>query len=322
MESLTEMRTSFLVLLVFVVGVLAAVAVAFKVTLGVIDAKAPTIPSGELDELFYAINIDNADILLKRNAALDSAKPAVFPMGYQSLVQPLSSRATNSLDGARQSALSELQSQPSVTEKTYASGGLEPSPALRSALDEADALYKEKVDKGVELAVDAYRQSLSDQAPFYLRYLGFLELGNTLDRDLFSYRELGSLNLNDAKLTIYRTETERNRQKVDDIRSEAETGVKAIEDDLEAQYTSKVDSLADSYVEKAESGMKKHPDSAGTDAIVSWVRDLLAEYRTPAFPAGEDLPSKPQLVTDTAAWVNKEKASAEKFGKISGVSKK
>jgi hypothetical protein len=162
---------------------------------------------------------------------------------------------------------------------------------------------------------------MSKEAPLYLLYLGYLVLGNTVDRDLMDYRDLNSLPLNDAKSAIYKTESDSNRKKIDELRSEAEAAVKKIGDDLDSRYGATIDTMAQDFVTKLESGRREEQGPQGRDTSVAYIRDMLTGFQ-PSDVVVTESQLEPNPVADSSGWVAKEKESADAFGKASGTSSK
>jgi hypothetical protein len=304
----------FLVPISLVMAILAALILA-----RMLFALAPALPSDELAILTANVNTANSTLVTTSIEALDSVKSPESSPERNPLNSQLYGNAALSLNGSRNSELNFLSSL-SGESKTEADTRLLASPELETALDQADAIYKEKLDKSTESAVDIYRKSMALEAPFYIKYLGFLMLSNVIERDILSYRELNSLELNDAKSTYYKDESDSNRMKAQEIRAEAGDNVRRMDEGLEAQYSVNIDELVNKFIEYAKSGIRQ-PETEQNIAVDTWVRGILDEFH-PAAPLAFHAPDNPRVGVDTAAWVNHEKELVVAFGKASGVSEK
>jgi hypothetical protein len=150
-------------------------------------------------------------------------------------------------------------------------------PYVNDALDEADSLYGLRVSQGTDVAVDLYTDAMEQEAPFYLRHLGFQALYGAVTRGVISYREQSSLPLYDWKSTLYQTESDTNLVNLRSIRQDTENLLSNRLGELDDRYDLLLGMLTDRIVQSMAENGTRIIDEEQIASIESLIRQHLAE---------------------------------------------
>jgi hypothetical protein len=311
------MRASLFILRAFVFIAVAGVILAVWAALGAIQASPPALVGDEVSVSKADVGRIAGDVLNSRSQALDivasgeeSPRSTVGPTA-----NPRLSDQSN-LESARTAVQASLENRnPQVTETR-----IPPAPIIDPLLDQADALYWQGVSDLTGKTVGIYQDLIALEAPYYLRYIGFQALRATVDRDVISYRELNSLPLNDSKSTLYQTESDTNRDRLESLATDAAT---AIDKEKKAILTSR-NALLDRLVagavanwtrgETGESGARPHA------AFRSLFLDRLAAIGKQVFPPEYQLRRPPAQVPGAhmTSWLSGEEELTREFRTAGG----
>lgn len=310
------MRFSLHISRAFVFVAVAGVAIAVWTAFGVVAAQPPPLVGDELSVSQAELGRVTGDILDSRNRTLEtiaSSEESTRPGIERVAGADFSNRANLDLAGSAVRANLENRKKPGNE-----AGAAPPAPIIGPLLDRADALYRLSNRVMTLKTVVTYRNSMTREAPFYFRFLGFRALRARVERDILGYREANSLALSEFKSTLYQTESDTNGERVAELRDEATASVEKESKTSLAHDNALLDGIASSAVaewtrvETVESGAQL------SDAFSTLFLDRLASIGEQVFVSDYAPVTMQEQSLEMTSWIPGERDLGREFETSAG----
>jgi len=122
---------------------------------------------------------------------------------------------------------------------------LRPSTDLLNALDTADALYDERLEKRVEVLVPYLRESMLNLRNASMQWFVYRTLIKTLNRDIIKYKDKNSLDLREIKYDLYTENYNEVHAYRESSRAKTHAHAMELEDEVRSEYDSRLEALLD-----------------------------------------------------------------------------
>jgi hypothetical protein len=314
------MKTGTLIGWILVACVIAlAIAAAFVVKQTIASLNPPSLFENRMASLWKdSFNAKTSDIIASRQSDLSLFSSGTFEMpgaGYQavSLEQNFGSRQHEAKYSIERSLESAVLTGPLDVSEGYQVG----LPYVNDALDEADALYSLRGSQGTEIAVEMYFDAMEQEAPFYLRHLGFRTLAGAVTRGVINYREMGSLPIYDRKSTFYQNESDTNLVNLNSIRQETENLLADRLGELDDRYDLLLAMLTDRVVQSMAINGTQVLDEHKISSIKELIQQHLAELsmNPRVGPWGSGASMIPEIGSNE--WIDLENEISAEFRRMS-----
>lgn len=310
------MKPGRLIARIILYAILLAAVAATYVALNVLRTPAPPMPGDELEAFAASLAERTGGVLAARLEALDRiqalGEPEPGPKPMYAADRGLGYEA------AKDAASRILEERVGVIEAPLHAGGLLPPGELDETLNAADRLYKERATEGTAMQELIFRDAMMAESPDYIRWLGYNMLTGTLGRDVIRYRVKESLQLHETKSTLYRTETDTIRNRLDASRSDARNLAAAAVSELDSRYDALIAELVSRTIESSANGGAE-PARAGI-AVLDDLRARLYAFAGVRPHRGLEVPPSDVPVSDRTAWLAPERLATDQFERDSAYS--
>jgi len=303
------MKAKRLILWIFTLGAAAMVVAAVWVLFSSLETRGPELSTLEVKEYKREVSETTKQVLGERKKALEDVSKGWFRMGRVGEM---------SLQGVSVGFNEAKKRSEGILSEVEGERGLDLSKEnlvwewwVDDALDEADRLYKERINEETETGVEVYRGSMRDEAEKYFESICFKGLADTVQRDVMAYRSLSSLVFQELKMKLYTERSKEAREEVERRRDEARSSLEDIRGELDVYYETLLKELAGKELEGWENGEEVHVWEFREDAvrlIRGWMEKFgMPEVRLGGIAVGE-MPD-----TQEGGWVESEREETEKF---------
>jgi hypothetical protein len=295
-----------------VVAIVAAAAAAWTAS-GVINAPTPTLAADSYETVLAQVDTENTSVVSSRSDSLAKLEPGVSAISDFGGPAESQVDVRRHLESARSRALEALAEESPISGLLPVGGTLPSSAVIDNALDQADALYQQRVTEGTDTTLAIYQDLMNREFGDIPRRLAYRTLAMTVDRYVLWYRDHYSLDINSAKSTLYHNQSDTINSGLDSMKAGAEENLAAENRELDSKYSELLSALIATTVHQWSEEGTATSDSGKRAAVIAFLSEHLSGFS----PAEFTLVPGPQPgafpVVDNSTWAGREGELTREF---------
>jgi len=298
------MKKRSIIMRIYLYSVLVCAVIAAWIALSVLKVPEPEPTSSAEAAFDETVTALAKEILDQRNSDLAKLSESQ-EFGLSGSVNTAGLPGTSSDPRENMIAKSEALELAGSNGDGYSEHRLRPSPDLLNALDTADSLYDESLVRRVEVLEPYLRESILNLRNASMQWFGYRTLIKTLNRDIFKYKDLNSLDLRDLKHDLYTEDFNRVQAYRESSRAETRSHVMELEDGVRSEYDSRLEALLDEVAVRVFSDEGQTDIPAANEAFTS-IKNRIYGFNAPVIGLHVSGTHGPIPDIDTTSWLGSE----------------